>query len=341
MIVTKTPLRLSLGGGGTDLLPYASKYGSMVISIAIDKYIYICAHKCFDSKIRLKYSKSEVVDKVDDIEHNVYKEVLKLFNIENGIEIASLADIPHGTGLGSSGSFSVGLIHALYKYKCDLPLYSLMYLVDKALYIEITKLGYPVGTQDQSIAAYGGLCKIETKSINDIHITQLASNYFLDSYGNVLFVPLVDMLTLQNLNDNLLLFYTNIRRSANEILYKQNEMSKQVVEGLHKVQELGYKVYEALVSGNITDIGLLFDEHWKHKKSMMKEMTNSQIDYWYEEGKKNGALGAKIAGAGGGGTMLFYVEKNHSDFINKMEAFGLTYIPFRFEFKGSRVIIDD
>ena len=340
MIITKTPLRLSLGGGGTDLIPYASKYGSMVLSIAIDKYIYICVHKCFDNKIRLKYSKSEVVDKVDDIEHNVYREVIKLFDIEKGVEIASLADIPYGTGLGSSGSFVVGLTNALYRFThySDPTPQQLVYL---SVNTEIEKLRLPVGTQDQSVAAYGGLCKIETKSINDINVTVLSSHYSVDSKGNILLTPLVDMLTLQNLNNNLLLFYTNIRRDANIILKKQNETPVKVVDGLHKVQEIGYKVYDALISGNITDIGLLFDEHWKYKKSMLKEMTNSHIDYWYEEGKNNGALGAKIVGAGGGGMMLFYVEKNHTDFISNMEKLGLVNIPYKFEYKGSRIILDD
>jgi D-glycero-alpha-D-manno-heptose-7-phosphate kinase len=327
MIITRAPFRFTLGGGGTDLPSYYLKYGGFIFAAAIDKYMFINLNRpIVDDFVRLKYTKSETVAHRDELQHDIARVGLKMMGIENGLEIVSMADVPAGTGLGSSSCYTVSLLHAIHTMKRDY--ISLQDLAEKACELEIKILKKPIGKQDQYMAAFGGLTVLE---IDKDGATQVRKANIQDT-------------TIDDLNKNLLAFYTNTSRSADDILAEQSkgvkEEKKDIVESMHYIKELGYKILEAVESGNITDVGLMFDQHWQHKKKISTKMSNPRFDRIYEIAKENGALGGKILGAGGGGFFLFYVEEKHSRFREELKKLGLREMRYKFSFEGTKVLVN-
>ncbi len=327
MIITRTPFRITLGGGGTDLPSYYSKYGGFIFAAGINKYMFININRpIVDDLVRVKYSKSETVKHRDELKHEIAREAMAMTHIENALEIVSIADIPAGTGLGSSSCYAVGLLNAIHTLKREhIPLQA---LAEEACEIEINRLGKPIGKQDQYMAAFGGLTVLDIGK--DGHVKVRKAN--------------VSEETIDDLNRNLLMFYTNTQRNADEILSEQSkgamEGIRDVIESMHYIKELGYKILEAAESGNITDIGLMFDEHWKYKKRISKKMTTHYFDEIYKIAKSSGALGGKISGAGGGGFFLFYVEERHGKFREVMKNIGLREMRYRFDFEGTKVLVN-
>ncbi len=327
MIITRTPFRFTLGGGGTDLPAYYSKYGGFIFSAGINKYMFINVNRpIVDDLVRVKYTKSEIVDHIDKLQHDIAREALKMIGIERAIEIISLADIPAGTGLGSSSCYSVGLLNALHTLKREyIPLQK---LAEEACDLEISRLGRPIGKQDQYMAAFGGLTVLDIEKEGTVHVRAAK----------------VEDSTIDDLNRNLLMFYTGTSRNTDTILSEQSkgtkEKKKNVVESMNYIKEIGYKILEAVESGNITDVGLLFDQHWQYKKKISAKMSNPCFDKIYEIAKENGALGGKISGAGGGGFFLFYVEENHTKFREAMKKMALREMRYRFDFEGTKVLVN-
>jgi len=326
MIVTRTPVRIPLGGGGTDLPSYYTQYGGFLISAAIDKYIYITVNKRFEKSIRVSYSSTEIADSVDDIKHPIVREALRLLKIDSGIEITSIADIPSNTGLGSSSSFTVGLLNALHTYKNEKV--NAKDLAEEACYIEIELLKEPIGKQDQYAAAFGGIICLE-----------------IDRLGSVKVAPLkLSEDSLDQLESNTLLFYTGIKRSASEILGSQNKNAslnqEKVIQGMHQIKKIGLEIKEAFEKEDLKTFGKLLDQHWQTKKTLSDKMTQDKIDQWYEVAKKNGALGGKLMGAGGGGFFMFYCNNGKNGFRKIMEQQELKEMRFRLDFEGSKVLVN-
>jgi D-glycero-alpha-D-manno-heptose-7-phosphate kinase len=325
MIIARSPLRISLGGGGTDLPSYYKEYGGFLLSAAIDKYVYATVMRPFAPGIYLKYSNLEHVDLVKDVQHPIIREVLEELKLRTPqIEITTLADIPSGTGLGSSGSFTTALLKALYAhYRKNLHPIELAELACK---IELEKLGEPIGKQDQYIAAFGGI-----------------TSFTFNPDGSVLSEPLaISTGTLHNLEDNLLLFFTGISRSASSILSDQDKKSKannmEMINNLHFTKELGFKSRDALLAGDTQHFGELMHDHWEHKRTRSQGMTNDFINNAYESALKNGAVGGKLVGAGGGGFLMFYA--NDKDKLRTtMADLGLEEVRFQFDFEGTKVIL--
>jgi len=325
MIIARSPLRITLGGGGTDLPSYYERFGGFLIAAAIDKYVYVTVMRPFTEGIFLKYSKLEHVQKVDEVEHPIIREALRMMNLRTPqIELTTLADIPAGTGLGSSGSFTTALIKALYAHRRRL-LHS-SEVASMACEIEIEKLGEPVGKQDQYIAAYGGITCFHFNPDGSVNAKPLA----------------ISMDTLFELEDHLLLFFTGFSRSAGSILQDQKKRSEtsdaEMMENLHYVKDLGYRSERVLEQGRCAEFGELMHEHWEHKKRRSKGMSNAQIDEWYEYGRQNGAIGGKLVGAGGGGFLLFYAE-DRKKVRQAMAHAGLEEVRFRFDFEGTKVLL--
>ena len=324
MIITRSPLRISLGGGGTDLPSYYREHSGFLIAAAIDKYVYINVHRRFSEGFLLKYSQLEEAAGVDEVKHPIIREALRLVNIqERNLEITSMADIPAGTGLGSSGSFTTALLKALHALKKNLV--HPAELAEQACCIELEKLGEPIGKQDQYIAAYGGITCFR----------------FLPD-GRVEAAPLkISEETLFNLEDNLLLFFTGYSRSASAILKEQDDKSRQadpaMTENLHFVKELGKQSQKALESGDLPEFARLMDVHWQRKKERSRGMSNQHINEWYDSAMANGALGGKLIGAGGGGFLMFYAD-DKVKLRHVMREKGLTEVRFRFDFEGTRVL---
>jgi D-glycero-alpha-D-manno-heptose-7-phosphate kinase len=324
MIITRSPLRISLGGGGTDLPSYYKKHSGFLIAAAIDRYVYITTHQTFGPEVIVKYSQLERVKRSGDVRHPIIREALRIVGIDSHIEITSMADIPAGTGLGSSGSFTTALLKALHSHKKNIV--HPRELAEQACEIEIDILKEPIGKQDQYIAAYGGLTCFQ----------------FLPN-GHVEAQPLkVDSETLYNLEDNLLLFFTGYSRAAGTILKEQDEKSrtsdKDMIDNLHFVKDLGYQSQEALEVGNLHRFGELMNVHWERKKERSGGMSNADIDTWYKLAMENGALGGKLIGAGGGGFLMFYAA-DKTKLRHAMRATGLTEVRFRFDFEGTKVVI--
>lgn len=314
MLISRAPLRISIAGGGTDLPAYYKKYGGEWISAAIDKYVYITVHKRFDDIIRVCYSETEEVKKVNDIKHPIFREALKLLDIDKGIEIFSAADIPSGTGLGSSGSFTIALLTALHAFKSEFP--TRLQLAQEACHIAIDILKEPSGLQDEYISAFGGLISFKISEIaEEIRIEQL---------------PI-----FPELENNLLMFYTGIKRKTSPVLKAQTKK----IEDFHAIKEIGKEIKTALQIGNFKKFGKLLDEHWQ-EKIKRQGATTYEIQQWYNLAKKNGAIGGKIMGAGGGGFFLFYCEQQ--DRLKKvMASAGLKECPFHFEPEGAKIIYDN
>jgi D-glycero-alpha-D-manno-heptose-7-phosphate kinase len=315
---------VSLGGGGTDLPSYSREHGGFLIAAAIDKCVSVTLHARFVNGFLLKYSRLEEVRSIDEIQHPIIREVLRLLDIrEQNLEITSMADIPAGTGLGSSGSFTTALLKALHTFKKNL--IHPHELAEQACHVEIDILGEPIGKQDQYIAAYGGITCFEFGKDDSVRAWPLA----------------VSEETLFELEDNLLLFFTGYSRSASRILKEQDDKSRksdaEMTSNLHFVKELGYRSKEALESGNLAEFGRLMDFHWEHKKRRSTSMSSPTIDGWYDVALKNGALGGKLIGAGGGGFLMFYAG-DKSRLRRAMRGLGLKEVRFRFDFEGTRTV---
>jgi D-glycero-alpha-D-manno-heptose-7-phosphate kinase len=325
VIIARSPLRITLGGGGTDLPSYYRDHGGFLIAAAIDRYVYITLHMTFVDYLIVKYSKLEQVTSVDDLQHPIIREALKLLGVGcKRLEIASMADIQAGTGLGSSGSFTTALLRALHCYQKNLV--SPHTLAEQACHIEIDRLGEPIGKQDQFIAAYGGVTCFRFNTDD----TVVAAPAELSSE------------TIVNLEDSLVMFFTGVTRSAGAILKEQDDKSKakdnSVIDNLHYVKDLGLRSLKALQEGDLYMFGVLMDEHWKHKKKRSGAMSNPQIDAWYELAMRNGARGGKLIGAGGGGFLLFYVEDKKRVRHALREA-GLEEVRIRFDFEGTKTLV--
>ncbi|OGT45960.1 MAG: galactokinase [Gammaproteobacteria bacterium RIFCSPHIGHO2_12_FULL_41_20] len=324
MIIVRSPLRISLGGGGTDLPSYYRDHSGFLIAAAIDKYVYITLHQTFVQELIVKYSKLERVASVEQIEHPIIREALKHTCIEAPhLEITSMADIPAGTGLGSSGSFTTALLKALHTFKKNLV--HPRELAEEACHIELNLLKEPIGKQDQYIAAYGGITCFRFLPNDQVEAWPLK----------------IDQETLYNLEDNLLLFFTGYSRSASTILQDQDNKSKEknqeMTANLHFIKELGFKSKEALEAGDLHQFAKLMNVHWEHKKQRSRQMSNDKIDEWYELARNNGALGGKMIGAGGGGFLMFYADDKVM-LRHAMRNAGLQEVRFRFDFSGTQVI---
>ncbi len=324
MIITRSPLRITIGGGGTDLPSYYRDHGGFVISAAIDKYVYVTVMRPFVEGIFLKYSQLEHVDQIEAVQHPIIREALKMLGFRTPqVEITTLADIPSGTGLGSSGSFTAALLKALYAHRRQL--LHPNELAELACEIEIDRLGEPIGKQDQYAASYGGV-----------------TCFTFDRHGEVHACPLkMKRGRMNELEDSLLLFFTGFARSAGAILKDQKQRTERsdnvMLQNLHYVKELGLRSQQALESGDISSFGELMHEHWEHKKRRSSGMSNPQIDEWYELGRKSGAIGGKLVGAGGGGFLLFCSE-DHRRLRAAMARAGLEEVRFRFDFEGTKVL---
>jgi D-glycero-alpha-D-manno-heptose-7-phosphate kinase len=325
MLIVRSPLRITLGGGGTDLPSYYRQHEGFLIAAAIDRYVYVTVTRPFVSGIFLKYTQLEHVRDPAEIQHPIIREAIRLLNFRTPqIEISTIADIPAGTGLGSSGSFTTALLKALYAHRKRLIHAS--ELAELACHIEIELLGEPIGKQDQYIAAYGGVTCFTFGRDDKVTAEPLS----------------VSMDTMFDLEDNLLLFFTGFSRSAGTILKDQNSRTQQsdddMLQNLHYVKELGYRCRSALENGQPALFGELMHEHWQHKKRRSQGMSNPQIDEWYELGIRNGAVGGKLVGAGGGGFLMFYASDRNKLRHCMMRA-GLEEVRFRFDFDGTKVLL--
>ena len=326
MIIARTPVRISLGGGGTDLASYYCKYGGFLIAAAIDKYIFITVNRRFEDSIRVSYSKTEIVDKVEEIQHPIVREALKLLGYDGSLEITTIADVPANTGLGTSSSFTVGLLNALHTYKRES--ITAKALAEEACRIEIDILGEPVGKQDQYMAAFGGITCLTFAKNGEVTVTPL--NISPD--------------IIEELERHIMLFYTGIRRNSADVLSGQNNASqrddKKVIENLHKIKEIGEEAKIALESGNVHRFGELLHTHWQSKKNLSHKVSRPEIDRWYALARQNGALGGKIMGAGGGGFFMFYVEGNKNRLRQAMREENLKEMRFKFDLEGSKVLVN-
>ena len=324
MIITRSPLRITLGGGGTDLPSYSRRFGGVLISAAIDKYVFVTVTRPFIEGIYLKYSQLEKVDSVDGIQHPIIRESLRLFDWQTPqVEITTLADIPAGTGLGSSGSFTTALLKALYAHRRQL--LDTTTLAELACDIEINKLGEPIGKQDQYAAAFGGVTCFNFEQDDSVGAEPLRLGYE----------------HLHQLEDNLLLFFTGFARSAGDILRDQDVRTATdddtMLTHLHYVKDLGLQSRRALEEGDPDGFGEIMHEHWEHKKKRSAGMSNALVDEWYELARQHGAIGGKLVGAGGGGFLLFY-STQHTMLRGAMHRAGLQELRFRFDFEGTKVL---
>jgi D-glycero-alpha-D-manno-heptose-7-phosphate kinase len=325
MIVSRAPVRFSLGGGGTDLPAYASRFGGYVVSAAIDKYIYVTANKRFHRDIRLAYSKTEIVPSVAQIAHPIFREALAMTGIDSSIELTSVADLPANSGLGSSSSFTVALLNALHTYKREFV--SSRQLAEEACVIEIDRLREPIGMQDQFIAAFGSVSAFTFGTNGDVEVQP---------------VPVRDEV-LDELETNLVIVWSGVERPARGVLAEQgqrlDELEPGVLERMHTIKELGHEVYRLLVSGDIDRYGELLHEHWTRKRQLASKMTDPALDEHYEAARAAGAIGGKLMGAGGGGFFMFYVRPaDKRRLIEAMIARGLRQLRFRFDTDGARIV---
>jgi D-glycero-alpha-D-manno-heptose-7-phosphate kinase len=325
MIISRSPLRITLGGGGTDVPSYYRDHEGLLIAAAIDKYVYITIHQSFVEELIVKYSMLERVTKLEDLKHPIVREAFKVVGLKpRAIEITSMADIPAGTGLGSSGSFTTALLKALFAHSKHLV--HPEELAERACEIEIDRLREPIGKQDQYIAAYGGV-----------------TCFRFQRDGKVEAWPArITTETLYNLEDNLLLFFTGYSRAASSILQEQDTKTKQqdsdMVQNLHYVKEMGQRSMTLLEQGRLIEFGRLMDEHWQHKKRRSRGMSSPTIDGWYDLAMNNGAVGGKLIGAGGGGFLMFYAE-DKPRLRHAMTGAGLSEVRFRFDFEGTKIIV--
>ncbi len=327
MLITRTPLRITLGGGGTDLPSYYEKRGGgMVLSAAITKHVYISVNRTFTGDYFLKYSALERVDRVEEIDHSIFREVLSAHGVGPGVEMVSTADIPAGTGLGSSGSFTVGLLRAVHA--AQRKHVGAADLAAQACEIEIDRLGRAVGKQDQYIAAYGGITQFEFRADGTVDVA----------------TGVMDDDTAHELEEHLLMFFTGYSRDADQMLKDQRSLSladdADMAANLDTVKELGYRSLDALRAGRTGEFADIMHEHWLHKRKRSGDMSNPRIDRLYDLALDHGARGGKLVGAGGGGFLMFYAEDTKA-LRAAMKAEGLHELKFGFDHQGSTVMVQD
>ena len=325
MIVSRAPVRFSLGGGGTDLLSYSRQHGGFLVAAAIDKYVFVSVARRFYENIRLAYSKLEMVDSIDQIEHRIFREALRFAGLDRALELHSFADVPANSGLGSSSSFTVALLNGLHVFKREY--LSTEQLARAACHIEIDVLGEPIGKQDQYIAAYGGISAFTFNKDGTVDTERL---------------PVKDEV-VDELEANLMIFYSGIERSASAILADQGKTIREnkddAVERMHRIKALGYDTKRLLLDGKIDAYGELLHEHWINKRKLASKMTDSSIDEHYDAALKAGAIGGKLMGAGGGGFFMFYVRTTERRRVYEtLLARGLRPLRFRFDFDGARIL---
>ncbi len=325
MIVSRAPVRFSLGGGGTDLPSYSSIHGGFLVAAAIDRYVYVAANRRFYDTIRLAYSKTETVDSIDKIEHRIFREALRFTNVTSGIELVSIADVPPNSGLGSSSTFTVALLNALHVYKREFV--SSQQLADEACYIELNQLKEPIGKQDQYISAYGGITAFTFNPDGTVVAERL---------------PVRDEV-LDELESNLLIFYSGVERAASAILTEQASTIKankdSAVDRMHRIKELGHETQRLLLAGTVDLYGELLHTHWTNKRKLASNMTDSVIDAHYEAARKAGAIGGKLMGAGGGGFFMFYTRPADKRRVHEtLSARGLKPLRFRFDHDGAKIV---
>jgi D-glycero-alpha-D-manno-heptose-7-phosphate kinase len=323
MIITRSPLRLSLGGGGTDLPSYYRSNGGFVVSAALDKHVYVTVHEPFTPQFIIKYSKTELVDSVGEIQHPIIREALRLIGRSAPLEVVSMSDIPAGTGLGSSGAFTTALLKALHRVENNS--ISPAALAEQACHIEIERLEEPVGKQDQYVAAFGGI-----------------SAFTFHPSGEVSVEPLrLSADTINALEDNVMLFFTGFTRSAGGILAHQDEQTRQcdpaMLANLDAIKQIGREIRTLLERGDLRCFAELMHVHWQRKRARSPNMTNSRIDDCYEAARRGGALGGKLVGAGGGGFLMLYTE-DRTRLRRAMTALGLREVRIRFDFEGAKVV---
>ncbi len=320
VIYSRAPLRISLGGGGTDLPSYYADHEGFLVAGAIDKYVYMLTHTVFQRRYRMKYSDTEEVDTVTEIKHPILRETLLRHWRGNPLEIASVADVPAGTGMGSSGAYTVCLLKGLAHARST----SIApgQLAEAACDIEIGVLGEPVGKQDPYVAAHGGICAYTFRRDGGVDVEPLE----------------LDPGTLRRLRDQLLLFYTGEARSASKVLSDQDERSRagdaEILSNLHRTKELGYQSRVLLEEGDLDAYGELMHEHWENKRRRSPGMTDENIDRLYTLARRSGCTGGKLVGAGGGGFLLLYA-RHPEDTRQAMAAAGASELPFSFEFGGA------
>lgn len=322
MVISKTPLRISLCGGGTDFQDYYSIEEGFVVSSAIDKYIFVIVSERFDDFIYVNYTKKEIVHSIDEIQHELVKEAMKKSGLKNGVEISMIADIPsEGSGLGSSSSLTVGLLNAFYNFQGIIV--TAEQLAREACEIEIDILKKPIGKQDQYIAAYGGLRTIKFNKDGSIETHQIQLPKSLK----------------RKLGANLLLFYTNITRASSSVLTEQKNNIKKKIKNYSEIKSLALQTAEDLKNGYVDSIGKILAENWELKKNLSSNITNGVIDEMYKKALEGGAIGGKVAGAGGGGFLLVYCQRNNQDRLREaMKEYR--DIPFLLEPHGSKIIFD-
>lgn len=328
MILARAPLRIPLGGGGTDLPSYYSKFSGFILSAAINKYVYIYVNRpAADDLLRIKYSKYEETDRVDDILHDLVRPALQLLQIDSSLEIVSMADVPAGTGMGSSGSYLVALLTALYSFKRErVPIQA---LAEQACHIEMNLAGHPVGKHDHYIAAFGGITCLDIQPDGKVHVSPLD----------------IPIHVAEELHSSTVLFYTGNRRSSSEVLSEQKRDTEQgdatVLDSLHKTREIGLKIKEALQQGDLTRFGQLLDEHWQNKKRRSNKISDARLDHLYEIARDSGALGGKIMGAGGGGFFMFFCKDGCKGKVRQaMATEGLREMRFDFDYEGAKVLVN-
>jgi len=328
MILARAPLRISLGGGGTDLPSYYARHGGFILSAAINKYVYIYVNRpAADSLLRVKYSRYEQVSSVDDIQHDLVRPALKTLGLSGSLEIVSMADVPDGTGLGSSGSYLVALLTSLHEIKREkVPTQA---LAEEAVHIELELAGHSVGKQDHYVAAFGGITCLEIQADGTVAVSPLN----------------ISVTDREELRSNTLLFFTGLQRSSREILQAQQDDTRRghaaVVESLHQTKELGYRIKEVLERGDIDKFGQLLDEHWQTKKRRSPRISPPQIDRWYDLAREHGALGGKLIGAGGGGFLMFCCPRATKAAVREaLSAEGLREMPFDFDLDGAKVLVN-
>jgi D-glycero-alpha-D-manno-heptose-7-phosphate kinase len=325
MIVSRAPVRFSLGGGGTDLPSYSREHGGFLVAAAIDKFVFVSVARRFYDNIRLAYSKLEMVDSIDQIEHRIFREALRFAGLDRALELHSFADVPANSGLGSSSSFTVALLNGLHVFKREY--LSTEQLAQAACHIEIDILEEPIGKQDQYIAAYGGITAFTFNKDGSVETERL---------------PVKDDI-VDELEGNLLIFYSGIERSASAILAEQGNTIKEdkndAVARMHLIKALGYDTRKLLLDGNIDRYGEILHEHWTNKRKLASKMTDPRIDEHYEAALKAGAIGGKLMGAGGGGFFMFYVRRaERRQVYETLVARGLRPLRFRFDFDGARIL---
>ncbi len=323
MIVSRAPLRFSLGGGGSDLPAYSRLHGGYVVSAAIDKYVYLTCNRRFYDSLRLAYSKTEIVDHAREVEHPIFREALALVGIDRGVELTSVAELPSQSGLGSSSTFTVALLNALHTYKREFV--SSRQLAEEACHLEIERLGEPIGKQDQYIAAFGNVTALTIDPDGSVHVEP---------------VPVAPEV-LEELEANLVVMYSGVERQARNVLAEQAVVLQEPrgTEDMHRIKALGHEVYRLLARGDVDAYGDILHEHWQRKRGLAGSMTDATLDEHYEAARAAGAIGGKLMGAGGGGFFMFYVRsRDRRRLLETLSARGLKRLRFRFDMNGARIV---